>query len=321
MSSQPRPHQLPLIPAARPRSRAEASAEGFTRSDLDSPRWRSSLRNVHSPVDQDPTHPHLRLLEAAGALVPGTALGGWAAGWLHGARELDGRGHGGQELEPVLVCLDPPAQIRWRRGLRPFRSRLLPTDLDVVDGVTVTSVVRTGFDLARLAPSLADAVADLDCLCRDCELDPAAVAAYASQRRRWRGVEQAVRAAGLVDVRTRSRGESRLRVLWRCDAKLPRPEVNARVVDPSGHLLGIVDLLDVESGLAGEYDGSDHRELAQHTADNGREEGLERAGLTVVRFTSLDLSHRLRTVQRLREAWLAARRTPRGGWAWRPRSA
>lgn len=316
----PSPQQLPLLPAARPRSRQQATAEGFTRTDLEGPLWRSPFRGVHSPEGQDPTHPHLRLLEAAAALVPGTAIGGWAAAWLLGTRELDGR-RGGGPGDPVLVCLEPAARIVRRAGLCPFRSRLLPDDVVTVDGVLITSPVRTAFDVARLAPSLADAVADLDAVCRDVGVSPGEVAEYARQRPRWRGVPLVLRAVALVDVRTRSRGESRLRVLWRCDAKLPAPQVNVEVRNGRGHLLALADLLDPEVGLVGEYDGSDHRTAERHTADNGREEGLERAGLVVVRATGLDLAHRLRTVTRLKAAWAEAASRPRGRWSWRDPSA
>jgi hypothetical protein len=84
--------------------------------------------------------------------------------------------------------------------------------------------------------------------------------------------------------------------------------VNRAVFDERGSLLGIPDLLDVEAGLALEYDGATwradrgagHRDRRQHREDNEREERLERAGLVVVRVEKADLTtYRSRLAQRL----------------------
>ena len=81
------------------------------------------------------------------------------------------------------------------------------------------------------------------------------------------------------------------------------------------------DLLDLESGLAGEYDGSTHRGLREHTEDNAREECLEDLGVEVVRATSLDLGP-ARAVRWTRPAVVLAgqRRAAAAtrAWGWRP---
>jgi Protein of unknown function (DUF559) len=121
---------------------------------------------------------------------------------------------------------------------------------------------------------------------------------------RMKGAPTARAATELADGRSRSPQKSILRVVWVVDAGLPRPLVNAPVYGDFGHLLGIPDLLHEGSGLVAEYDGETHREAAQHSNDNAREEELERAGLTVVRITGLDLAHRRRRViYRLRTAY------------------
>jgi len=132
----------------------------------------------------------------------------------------------------------------------------------------------------------------------------------------------------LVGAAARSTGESRLRYLWVVDAGLSVPVCNPYVVDRHGSIVGMSDLLDIEIGLAGEYDGSTHRDLEEHTADNTREESFEDLGVVVVRATSLDVTrHRSRTVDRLldgrRRAIDITRRGARSwGWApsrpWRP---
>jgi hypothetical protein len=83
-------------------------------------------------------------------------------------------------------------------------------------------------------------------------------------------------------------------------AGLPPLEVNIPVFDVDGTFLGIVDLLEPVAGLGLEYDGAYHRDLGQHTADNHREEGLERSGLTIVRVTSLDMKNEQTLLGRIR---------------------
>ncbi len=74
------------------------------------------------------------------------------------------------------------------------------------------------------------------------------------------------------------------------------------MVDEWGQLLGMPDLLDDDAGFVVEYDGAHHRALRQHTSDNAREEGFERAGLIVVRATAIDLwPRRAELVRRLRD--------------------
>ncbi len=81
------------------------------------------------------------------------------------------------------------------------------------------------------------------------------------------------------------------------------PEINVPVFDLDGRFLGAPDLLDLEAGLAIEFDGAVHRERRKHREDNVREEGLERGGLVVARADSLDLTaHRPQLGRRLAAA-------------------
>ena len=112
-----------------------------------------------------------------------------------------------------------------------------------------------------------------------------------------------LQALSLATPRSRSAGETQLRLLWRLEAGLPSPEVNPVIHDRRGNLLAMADLLDPEAGLAGEFDGALHRDPRQHADDNAREEWMEQAGLIVVRATGRDLGpQRTRTVARLRAA-------------------
>jgi len=84
-----------------------------------------------------------------------------------------------------------------------------------------------------------------------------------------------------------------------------------------GRFVARADLVDPEAGTVGEYDGSQHRELAQHTADNVREEDLEGLNLEVTRSTALDIwPHRRRLVTRLQVAHRRGTSRDRGRDAW-----
>ena len=316
MTDRPSGLWLPPQPAMRT---GDALALGITRGELAGPGWQAPLHGVQLPAGPDANDPFQRILAVAELLPSGAAIGGWASARLRNVRELDGRGPSGRTLEPVPVVLPPPVLIRARPEIVRWRSKLGPDDVALVDGIPCTSAVRTGFDLARNR-SLREAVVALDQLGRLMGLQPGEVLHYAQERRGWRGVPQVRRAVGLTDPRALSTGETRLRLVWVLDARLPPPEVNAEVFNLDGWLLGIGDLLDSDAGMLGEYDGGGHRDAERHTTDNAREEWLEDSGLIVVRATSIDVGReRRRTAIRLVTAHRRGkgRDRSRDRWTWR----
>lgn len=294
------------------------TAAGVTDHRRD-PLWRQALPNRWAWVATDPDHPRQRALVGASAVPDDGAVGGWAAAFLHGARQLDGSTVDPAVHEPVLLCMRRVRQRPWWTGVRPFRSDLDAGDVVEVDGVPVTSPLRTAFDLARLAPDLTEAVVRLDVLARDLSVDPDEVLAYARERRRWRGVPRARAASRLVDVRTASPQETRYRMLWVLDAGLPRPLCNWPVTDLDGRLLGIVDLLDPDAAVAGEYDGADHAAPERRALDHARQETIEAHRLRVVRIAGPDLArHRVRTVLRVQRRYAEGRHRDRRRDLWAP---
>jgi len=251
---------------------------------------------------------------AAAAAVDGAPLGGWAAAYLHGARELDGETPGGEPL-PVLFSIGKSGTKRPRQGLKPFRSPMGVEDVVQINGVLCTSLVRTTFDLARLAPTLADAVADVDTMLRCTRLRLTDADRYVQLQRRVPGLVQVREALRLADPLSLSRPESKLRVLWVVDAGLPQPLVNASIfVRRTARRAGDPDLLDAKTGLAGVYDGDYHWELAQSTADNRRQERLEGLGLTIVRVTAIDMRRPEQLVDRLQAAYARACQVKSRDW-------
>lgn len=108
----------------------------------------------------------------------------------------------------------------------------------------------------------------------------------------------ALRALDLADEHSRSPAESRLRLIWVLDARLPRPFCNRPVYSLDGRL--VPDLLDVEAGIVGEYDGADHRRRGRHASDVRREDLFRRHGLEYFKVVGPDLRDLGLVVDRMR---------------------
>jgi hypothetical protein len=257
-------------------------------------------------------------LEAVHRLVPGDVpLGGWAALRRLGVDALDGRtGPSGSTLLPITVCTGPVGRLRLQPGLAVDRSTLLDVDVVERDGVLMTSAERSCLDVMRFFGAEEGLVA-ADATVRAGFTTKERLTAALARMSGLKGVPRARLAVSLVDGRAESLPESRLRYVWVVEAKLPVPLVNPVVVDLDGRFVARADLVDPDAGTVGEYDGSQHRELAQHTADNVREEDIEGLNLQVTRSTSLDLwPHRRRLVDRLRVAHQRGIDRDRGKDAW-----
>lgn len=320
----------PTIPAnptiVSPRTSRELRGAGVSKHVLSGPRYRrtSPARYVPSSVDQTPDQ---RIAEAAAHMPPGSALGGWAAAYAMGARMLDGR-DAARRLQPVIMCVPAPLHRQPSPGVRYVREMLEPDELIDLDGITFVGPVRTAGDLARWAPTLADAVVGLDAMLLTGVVDEPGLALAAAALAGRRGAKQARNALGLARPGVRSPGETRLRLVYVLEAGGGADVlVNPRVHDPYGRFLGMPDLLDVEAGLALEYDGGEwagsereagHRDRAQHREDNVREETFERSGLVVARADGLDVTRfRRELVGRLQRARLDGLRRDRSRDLWR----
>ena len=170
----------------------ELLALGVTPKELRGPRWRTPFRGVHTPAVASPTSPAQRVLDAAELLPARGAIGGWAAGWLLGATDLDGRGRSGRETEELVVVVPRGHHPAPRPGIRFIRCQVAEDDLTIVDGIVVTNATRTAFDLAR-SGSVEDGLVATDVLCRQLHLAPSDLVHYAHQHRRLRGHPSPVR--------------------------------------------------------------------------------------------------------------------------------
>jgi hypothetical protein len=253
--------------------RKDLLAEGLTDGRLRSKAFRSPFHGVHADASV-PESVERRIGDAVAILPSDGVIGGWAAAWLHGAKDFDGRR--GNEQVPVLICVPRNRTVRARPGVAVLRSELSAEDVTTIRGIPVTSAARTAVDLARVESEAREGVVGIDALWAVRATTGPAVLACLEGRPRLRGAPVAREAAGLAAPGVRSPQETRLRMIWVLDAGLPSPLVNERVTDLEGHHLGRLDLLDEQAGVGAEYDGRGHRSLAVSTVDNVRLVGVHR---------------------------------------------
>lgn len=286
---------LPLDPTGR---------AGPTRGQARGPSWRQTTHGFYVPSGVDSDRPEQRVAEQAMRLPPGGAVTGWAAGLLLGATYLDGLAPDGVTRLPVPLAIGPRGNIRGDDRVHLLRDVLPADEVIRVHGIPCVIPERAAFDAMRTATSLVEAVVAMDMFALGEVTSLARTRAYvASVGPRRRGKPHVEAALSLACEDSWSPNESRMHLVWRLEAGLPPPLLNRPLFDLRGRLLGYPDLLDVEAGLIGEYDGADHRGAGRHSKDVGREDLLRRHGLEVFRVTGPDL----RSPGRVRERMLQAR--------------
>lgn len=206
-------------------------------------------------------------------------LAGWSAAAVHGARWLpDGA--------PAEVVLDtsPSRTV----GLRPWRWELCADEVEEVDGLRLTTLTRTAFDLGRRLP-LPEAVAAVDHLCWMAVVAPPTVLSHDSLHPGTRGVRTLRRVVDLADTGAQSPWESRTRLALVL-AGLPRPDTQVEVRSGTGRFVARADMGWPQWRVAVEYDGQHHRDAEQFQRDVLRRARLVAAGWTVVSVTASDLA-------------------------------
>lgn len=195
------------------------------------------------------------------------------AGWLWGANMI--LAPGDHLATPAVSVFSPPGH-RLRNGLVDSgERRLAANDVAAIDGLRVTTPLRTACDLGRLLhrdQSLAamDSIAALEMF----TLDELALAVL--RFRRYRGVLQLRVLAPLVDPLAQSPGESILRLRW-LDAGVPRPRCQLPVPAPDGGWY-YLDMGLEEERFGAEYKGVEFHGDGEADHDEERRSWMRRSG-------------------------------------------
>lgn len=283
-----------------------------TRGEAQARRWRRTGPGLYVPSSV-PRTVEQRIVEAW-ARLPSAVVTGWAAARLHGAAYLDGLDLE-DEQRPVPLVLPPgtSAPRAWP-GAQVIRQPMQPRHRTSVQDVPVATPDRAVVDMARLTRDYYAAVVDVEMAYAAGIVRPEQVVAALAEAPAW-GRHRARQVLRDADTRSCSPPESRLRLV--CRAMGWDPLVNVEVFDLEGQFLARPDLLDVDRGVAVEYDGAEHRSAARHRRDNDRLHLLRTAGLEVVTIVGGGLKtpeDRASAAQLLRDGERLAARPRERGW-------
>ncbi|GGR50146.1 hypothetical protein GCM10010197_15260 [Nocardioides luteus] len=272
---------------------------GPTRRQTRGRAWRRSSRGLYVPADVDASDPQQRVLEAATA-VPEGYITGWATFAWSGARWFDGFDHTGQLL-PVPIVVHENRRAT-QAGYVITQERLSPRHDRELDGILGTDPTRSIAFEARYATDLADAVVALDMAMATDLVSIREVAAYTRSLNGWTGVPQLREALLHAVENSWSPMETEMRLIWVSELGIHRIVCNHPVFDLAGNHVGTPDLLDVEAGVVGEYDGALHLVGRQRAHDIKREADFRRLGLEYVTMTAADRRDPSNFVRRTQDA-------------------
>lgn len=253
---------------------SEAIASGtMTRHELRR-NYRALAPNVY--LDKR-LHPSLRQRTVAAWLWSGreAVVAGLAASALHNAK---------------WVRSDAPIELIWRNARAPQRvitraDLFLANEIQRIAGMTVTTSVRTAFDLGRRG-RIDRAVASLDALAAATNVTADDVFGLALEHPGARGLPQLRRALDLMDAGAGSPRETWLRLLL-IGAKYPRPTTQIAVMSPDGLRRYYLDMGWEDRRLAVEYDGDHHRsDPVQFAYDIRRLADIDELGWRLVRVVA-----------------------------------
>ena len=177
-----------------------------------------------------------------------------------------------------------------RRSVIAHRRITAGEDVVLHGGLPVTSLERTWLDLAAILDAY-DLVAAGDSALRG-GADAAILGVRVAGQHRLRGTRLARTTVGMLDVRSRSRPESRIRAALVL-AGLPKPRVNEPIYDEHGQWLAEPDLHYREAKVALEYMGADHADVDQMRKDSIRLLDQQRIDWAVRTYTAPHAYRRL----------------------------
>jgi hypothetical protein len=234
-------------------------------------RWyRPLFRDVYVPKRVEPSLDD-RILGAWLWSRRKAVVAGVAASALHGAQWVD-------PATPIELIAK---NGRPQGGLVVRNQTIGADEMTHVNGLVVTTVARTAFDLCRQLPTRS-AVARLDALMRAAPFSIKTVNVLAKRYRGARGVRKLNTVLPLVDGGAASPRETYLRLLL-IAAGLPAPATQISVHDGL-RLVAILDMGWEDYLVAMEYDGDQHRtDRRQFVKDINRHADIGDLGWIVIR--------------------------------------
>lgn len=218
-----------LLPLDRPFDRRTARAAGIERAALERLLRSGAVRRVLRGVYASAEAPDTRAFRAAAvALAAGDqcVVRDRTSAWVHGVAV--------EALTGAPATVVPLDVLTRTTSGRSGSHRLAVHDLQRVDGLRVTTPLRTALDLGRLLPP-DRALACLDALLRGGSFTHAALLAELPRMTGCPGVGQLRALAVQADARADGTAESVLRLHWHA-ARLPTP-VPGMPVAAGGRLL------------------------------------------------------------------------------------
>jgi hypothetical protein len=219
--------------------------------------------------------------------MPAGAAAGWSAAELHGA---------GCALlhAPAEVLVVRSGRLRQRPDLLVHRDTVGAAELTEVDGLAVTTPLRTAWDLARRL-DLTDAVVAVDRIANVARIDPALMLHVAAAYPRARGNSSVAEVAAAMTPPVRLTAGATAADAAR--ARRPAATAGAmRGAGPVSRTAVWLDLAYPEHQVGIEYEGAHHTERAAVLRDAGRYPRLVDAGRRIYRYTALDMRDPARIV-------------------------
>jgi hypothetical protein len=217
-------------------------------------------------------------------------VAGQSAAALHGAKWVDAH---------------RPAELLWPnrhppRGIHTWSDQFADDEIDLIDGIRVSTPARTALDLGCRYP-LDRAVAAIDALARATRLKIAETELLADRYKGRRGIRTARIALDLVDPGAESPRETWLRLMV-IRHGFPRPETQIPLYDEFGVLVAVFDLGWEDLKIAMDYEGAHHwMSRARINHDIGKAEAVAELGWIDLRVTADDGEGAV--IRRLSAAW------------------
>ena len=303
------------LPLDQPFTSAQARSAGLTRWAhtllLERGLLREVVRGVYA-VAQLPDSLEVRAAALSLVVPEHAVVTDRTAAWLHGVDVLP---RWGVRRPPPVEVFDRTGSRLRRPGVRSgVRTTITDGDVTVIDGVLVTSALRTALDLGRLLPRY-EAIGALDGFVR-AGVPPGRLLDQVERFKGERGVVQLRELAPLADARADSPPESALRLHW-TDAGLPPPVPQHQVADENGLARYCLDLALPECRFGVEYQGRRfHSGPGLEARDAERAQWLVERDWTLLFFWSDDLYAPGADPQR--RLILGLREARRRLGAWRP---